>query len=249
MISSRLPVAAALVLAGVLTACSGGPEHGPTETPSVSDAAAPAPATSSAAPTPEPTGLAALPAEDALDAVATAFARSEGVTVKGTVTVEKERVKVDVHLVRGKGGRGAVSPPDSTMQVIVIGPKVWLTGDKRFLTRAVGAANVARFKGRYVPGDTGNPLMADMAEHFHLLDYASLLPAKGLRAGPTGEQGGRSTITFTGAGGARLVAADSEDDPVPLRYRGPSSDGPVDLTFGYEEPIELKAPPRSKLVA
>ena len=241
MISSRSSVVAAGVLAGLLAACSGAPAGAPAATPSVSEAVA------TATPTRTPTGLAAMPVEDALDAVATAFARSEGVSVKGTVTVKKERVKVDVHLVRGRGGRGQVSPPDSTMQVIVIGSDVYLTGDKRFLTKAVGARNVAAFRGKYVTGSTGTPLMAEMAAHFNLLDYASLLPTTGMLPGPAGTAGSTPTVTYTGTSGSVLVVADRKDAPVPLRYKGPSTQGPVDLSFGYEQPVTLKAPPKSKL--
>jgi hypothetical protein len=202
---------------------------------------------------PSPTGLAALPADEALDAVATALARSAGVRVSGTVTSrtggKRERVRLDVHLVRGTGGRGTVSPPDSTMQVIVIGSSVYLTGDDRFLRKAVGATHVAAFRGRYVTGTTGTPLMAELATRFDLLDYAGLLPSTGLRPGDTPGRAadGTPTVTYTGPGGATLVVTDDEADPRPLHWTGPAADGPVDLGFAYEEPVTLKKPPRRKL--
>jgi hypothetical protein len=234
-------VIAAAVLACALAGCSGGPAA----TPAASGSG---PTTTSPPAAPAPTGLAALPAEDALDAVATALARSGGVSVRGTITSKQEEVSVDVHLARGKGGRGTVSPPDSTLQVIVIGSKVYLTGDKRFLSKAVGPRNVAKFRGKYVAGTTGTALMAEMAAHFNLLEYASMLPTAGLRPEATGKSGGTPTITYAGADGSTLVVADAPDDPVPLRYTGPTTKGPVDLTFGYEQPVKLKAPPKSKLV-
>jgi hypothetical protein len=172
--------------------------------------------------------------------------------VRGTITwkqeADPEPVQVDVHLVRGRGGRGSISPADSTMQVIVIGTDVYLTGDKRFLTKAVGAKNVAHFRGKYVPGTTADAKLARLATLLNQLDYASMLPADGLRPGPAGMSGTGRTVTYTG-GGVRLVVADDETNPVPLHYTGSGPDGPVDLTFAYEAPAELEKPPKSRLLS
>ncbi|HET7571841.1 MAG TPA: hypothetical protein VFJ77_04145 [Gaiellaceae bacterium] len=101
-------------------------------------------------------GEASKPPRQVLADARAAAADASAVHVHGTVVSGGTPVGVDLHLDRGKGGKGTVTQSGFEIDLIRIGRTVYLRGSDTFYERTLGEAAAARLRGKWLRGSTAS---------------------------------------------------------------------------------------------
>lgn len=232
----------ALAVVAVLAGCSGDDDPVASATPSATASPVSTPSTSvspSAGPSPSesPSETAEGPTvADVYRTARTAALSAASGHAEGSQTREGRTLEIDVEgVANGSNQTVFITTDKGTAEVITVGDKYWLGGDKAFWVEQTGdAAAGARMVGKYVPITESDAtelgsftLRSILTEKFGLAEFAALEsdPAAAERTSLRGTD----AWLLTGRSGARLwVAADGS--AALLRAVGPKSK-PSDLSF------------------
>jgi hypothetical protein len=249
-------VAAAALLAG----CSGGDDPVASVTPSATASASASPssaspsASASPGPSESPSETAAGPtvAEVYRTARTAALSAASG-HAEGSQTREGRTLEIDVEgAANGSNQTVFITTDRGTAEVLTVGDRYWLGGDKAFWVEQTGdAAAGARMVGKYVPINESDAtelgsftLRSILTEKFALPEFAAL-ESDSSPAMET-EIGGRAAYLLGEEGGARLWVA-SDGSGALLRAVGPKT-APSDLVFSNWDRAERFAPPPASKV-
>jgi hypothetical protein len=182
-----------------------------------------------------------------VSAVKTAAKGASSVHLAGTVNDSGKSLRLDLHLVAGKGGQGTMAENGFTVQIVRIGDKAYFKGDKAFWSHFGGAAAAALFDGKWIEAPAnGSSQLAGLTPLTNLTAFFNAVfagPNDKLKKGTTATVDGQpafSIIDPTSDGGTLYVATTGE--PLPLKLVGPKSDS-GSITFSeWNQPVTLTAP-------
>ena len=162
------------------------------------------------------------------DAQKAALAASS-VHVKGTITDNGTPLKIDLTIIKGKGGKGTLSETGLTFELVRIGGTAYIKGSDAFLRKFAGAGAAALFHDKWLKGSASSGQLASLTP---LTDADKLIKAalgqhgKLANKGETDYQGQKVVeIDDTTQGGRLYVAA--KGDPLPVALRGSKQQGSV----------------------
>ena len=250
---------ASVAVAAVLAGCSGDGDPVPSATPSAtassSASASPSSPSTSASPSESPSETATGPtvAEVYRTARTAALSAASG-HAEGSQTREGRTLEIDVEgVANGSNQTVFITTDKGTAEVLTVGDKYWLGGDKAFWVEQTGdAAAGAGMVGKYVPITESDAtelgsftLRSILTEKFALPEFAAF-ESDSSPAQET-EIGGRAAYLLGDRGGARLWVA-SDGSGALLRAVGPKT-APSDLVFSdWDRAERFAPPPASKVV-
>jgi hypothetical protein len=187
-------------------------------------------------------GEAAKPAGQVLlDAKESALG-AKAVHVSGSITEAGKPITLDLTLVKGVGGQGAMSESKLTFDIVRIGDTAYIRGSDAFLRRFAGAAGALLLRGKWLQGSATRGELAALAP---LTDIAKLFNGalgshgKLRNEGETTYKGQKAVaITDSTRGGTLYLAADGP--PYPLAIVGKDRGAVVFDNWG--EPAAIEAP-------
>ena len=244
----------ALAVVAVLAGCSGDDDPVASATPSATASPVSTPSTSvspSAGPSPSESPSEAAEGPTVADVYRTARTAALSAAsghAEGSQTREGRTLGIDVEgVANGSNQTVFITTDKGTAEVLTVGDKYWLGGDKAFWVEQTGdAAAGARMVGKYVPITESDAtelgsftLRSILTEKFALPEFAAF-ESDSSPAQET-EFGGRGAYLLGEAGGARLWVA-SDGSGALLRAIGPKS-APSDLVFSQWDRAERFAPP------
>jgi hypothetical protein len=169
------------------------------------------------------------------------------VHVSGSGNQAGAALKLDLHLVAGKGGYGHITYNGLDFDVVRVGNKAYFRGDATFWKKFGGAAAAALFKDRWIeaPADSG-----DLASFTPLTDISKLMSgilgsasSASVTKGVKATIGGKSAIQLvqSGSGGGTLYIA-TTGKPYPLELQaGNGASGTI--TFDdWDKIVAVKVP-------
>jgi hypothetical protein len=168
--------------------------------------------------------------------------KASSVHVSGSILSGGSPITLDMHLLAGKGGRGAVSENGLSFELIQIHGTVYIKGSPAFYRHVVGATAAQLLQGRWMkaPATNGNlASLASLTNLRQLLD-ATLAGHGVLVKGATTTVDGRKVLglTDTSNGGTLYVATTGPPYPIEVRKSGTGAgrivfdhwNGPVSVT-------------------
>ena len=177
------------------------------------------------------------------DAQQAALAASS-VHVSGTITDNGTPLKVDLTIVKGKGGKGTLTESGVTFQLVRIGDTAYIKGSDAFLRRFAGAGAATLFHDKWLKGSASTGRLAALAP---LTDADKLIKAalgqhgKLANKGETDYNGQKVVeIADTTQGGRLYVAA--KGDPFPVALKGSPKQGSVAFDDWNDAEATVEAP-------
>ncbi len=183
------------------------------------------------------------PAQVLADAVHAA-AGASAVHVSGSIVSGGSPLTVDLHLVRGTGGKGRLAQNGLRFELIRIGDRAYIRGSDAFYRQFAGSAAAGLLRGRWLVGSaTGG----DLAALVPLTDIDALFRevtsdhGRLRNEGETTYQGQRVVVVRDLTKGGRLyVAATGPPYPVAI-VGGGESMGTISFD-GWNEVVPVRAP-------
>ncbi len=187
-------------------------------------------------------GIAAKPAASIAVAAGKALNNAKTVHVSGTVHSGGQTIAIDMSIVSGKGARGTMTLAGHAVQVVTVGPKLYLKAGTAFWQHFAGslAALVAGKWLQVATATTGASSFAGLL-NLHAVVGKLLAQATGNRGLTKGKQttiNGQNAIVVTQGGNAVYVATSGTAYPLELMTKG---GGHLFLSH-YGEAVSL-APP------
>lgn len=195
-----------------------------------------------ATPTPTDNGVSALTADQILAKATAALKAAKSFRMKGDVSSEGEKVKLDVK-VNNTDTSGTVEVNGAPVEIIKVGTSLYFKGSEAFW-KAVGGAKGEQIaillKDKWAKAPTSDKQYSSLAS---LVDPDKLLDPEGtITKGSAKDINGTPAIGLVSSkadGGTLYVATTGE--PYPLRLEGPPSQGAIDFSeFGAT--FDIKAP-------
>jgi hypothetical protein len=182
-------------------------------------------------------------AEQVVEDAQRAAVQASSVHVTGTITDEGKPLRLDLVLVKGKGGKGTLSENRLKFDLIRVRDDVYIRGSDAFIKAFAGIGAVALLHGKWLKGSATSGELAALAP---LTDSAKLF---GNALGNHGKLANRGETDFQGRKvveiddttqhGQLYVAADG--DPFPVALRGGRDQG--HLAFAdWSADAEVAAP-------
>jgi len=195
--------------------------------------------------------LARLSAEQIGKQAIANLGKASSVHVAGVVSDSGDRIALDLHLQGSHGCTGSMTlGAKGSVQLILIGKKVWLKPDKKFW-RSFGGTSPAvlkMFAGKYLKttlsggmGGLGKLCKSSaLAQAFQIDDSADLVK------GPATTINGQPAIKLTDSGDSAAAYVSTTSSPQLLRLSSPGKDGGrLDFT-DYGEPVTVTPPPAAQ---
>ncbi len=198
---------------------------------------------------PSDNAVALLPASEILSKALAAASSAQSVHVKGDVTVDSDKISLDV-TVSGENGKGTITAEGQSVELIRLNNDVYMKAGEGFWNMVAGndpnPAVASLLKDRWVkvPADEG------FAELANLFDPDTLLPDAGpATKGETKTINGISAIGLTDSvdTGEAVIYVATQGEPYPLRLEGPPGEGAIDFT-DWNAPVEITAPPAGEVL-
>jgi hypothetical protein len=169
------------------------------------------------------------------------------VHVSGSIVSGGSPVKVDLHLLAGKGGAGRLSENGLGFEVIQIHGTVFIKGSTAFYSHIAGPAAAQLFRGKWLKAPTSVGNLASLASltNLHGLMDTILADHGTLSKTATTTVLGRKVVGVTDAttGGTLYVAATGPPYPIVVTKSG-ASGGRI-IMDQWNEPVVLTAPSSS----
>jgi hypothetical protein len=185
------------------------------------------------------------PGQIVTDAQAAA-GNATSVHVFGSGTASGSALKLDLYLVKGKGGRGHLTANGLSFDLVRIGNRAYFRGDAAFWRQFGGDAAVALLNGRWLsaPADQG-----DFASFAPLTDISKLFDAilgnhGTLEKGKATKVDGQPAVSVVDrgkSGGTLYVAATGQ--PYPLEVVSPTAKHGAVHFASWNATVKLTAPP------
>jgi hypothetical protein len=188
-------------------------------------------------------GIASKSPDQIVAAATSAVSNVSSVHVAGSVPNANQPITLDLSLVNGKGGKGAMSESGLSFQIVALGQEVYINGSSSFWTKFGGAAAAQLLSGKWLKAPaTGQLASLATLTNGHKL-FGQLLSSHGkLEKGKaTTIQGQQAVpVTDTTNGGTLYVATTGKPYPIEIVKSG--SDGGHIVFNGFNQPVTLTAP-------
>jgi hypothetical protein len=187
-------------------------------------------------------GIAGKPAASIAVAAGKALNKAKTVHVSGTVRSGGQSIAIDMSVVSGKGARGTMTLAGQPVQVVTVGPKLYLKAGTAFWKHYAGsfATLVAGKWLEVATATTGASSFAGLL-NLHAVVGRLLAQATGNRGLTKGKQttiNGQNAIAVTQGGNALYVATSGTAYPLELLTK---AGGHIFLSH-YNEAVSLAAP-------
>ncbi len=167
---------------------------------------------------------------------------ASAVHVSGSIVVSGQPLTLDLHLVKGKGGKGTISENKLGFEIVRLDDKAYIRGSDAFWRKFAGVGVAQLVHGRWLEGSTATGGLAALAP---LTDIAKLL--KGVlgshgtlkNEGETTHKGQKVVaIKDTAQGGTLYVAATGPPYPIAIDAKQNGS-----ISFDrWNETVSIGAP-------
>jgi hypothetical protein len=172
-------------------------------------------------------------AQQAIDGV-------KSVHVSGGTTTGQVPVTLDLSLVAGKGGRGSMVINGGNLQIVAVGPSIYINASSTFWNKASGKKVAALLAGKWLKA----PAVGQFATFASLTDltklFNQLLTQHGtLSKGAATTVDGQKAIAITDKtkGGTLYVATTGKPYPIEI------AKGASKITFDQiDQPVSITAP-------
>jgi hypothetical protein len=192
-------------------------------------------------------GVASKSPDEIITAARNAINRASSVHVAGLIASSAGgSLNLDLHLVAGAGGRGAVSDSGLTFQIVAVGQTLYIRGTRAFWQHFAGAAAARVLTGRWLKAPTTGQF-ASIAQlvNMHGLVTSLLTSRDALSNGGVTSLRGQKVVAVNDRArdGTLYVAATGPPYPLEITRRG-SAGG--QLVFDrFNEPVSLTPPAHS----
>lgn len=191
-------------------------------------------------------GVASKSADQIVTASNAAVANAKSVHLAGSITTDGVPLTLDLSLVNGKGGSGAISEAGLSFRLIDVGQTVYIQGSQAFWQHFGGATAAKLIDGRWLKAPA-NGQFASLATltNMQKLMGALLLSHGHLVKGGTSTVNGQQVVSVTdkSRGGTLYVATSGPAYPVQLKKLG---GGGGQITFDqFNQPVTLTPPPNA----
>jgi hypothetical protein len=182
---------------------------------------------------------AAIVAEAKLAAAGAASAH-----VAGAIVDEGKPIALDMELVSGKGGKGRITLEGLSINLIQVGPSVYINGSKAFYSHVAGAAAAQLLQGKWLKAPASGKNFSSLASLTNLgklIDTTLASHGKLVGAG-TKTVNGQKVVGVRDAtkGGTLYVATTGTAYPIEIVKSGASGGK---ITFDrWNQPVTLSAP-------
>jgi hypothetical protein len=234
MIAPR--ASAALLTLGLVTgtsACGGSATGTASATPSVSPSASPT-----------TNGIDTMSPYDAQVAARAAFLEAPTLRIKGDLG---DGESVDFRTSSSGHGMGMLHLDGMRIDFLVIGQKVWYSGDRAFWTRMLKREKVPlALTGKYVGSTLKSKNSRDLRTMMTRTEFAEIWSTEGI---PDGREqvNGVEAYRFRDAGSSEVVFVALEGKPYPLKV---TDDDGLSLEFvAYDKPLKLDPPAKDDVLA
>jgi hypothetical protein len=164
--------------------------------------------------------------------------------VAGAIVDEGKPIALDMELVSGKGGKGRITLEGRSIDLIQVGPAVYINASKAFYSHVAGAAAAQLLQGKWLKASATSSNFASLASLTNLgklIDTTLASHGKLARAGTKTVNGQRAVgVTDTNKGGTLYVATTGAPYPLEIVKSGASGGK---ITFDrWNQAVTLAAP-------
>jgi hypothetical protein len=179
-----------------------------------------------------------------LAAAKAAAAGAASAHVVGAIVDAGKPIALDMELVSGKGGKGRITLEGRSIDLIQVGPSVYIKASKAFYTHVAGAAAAQLLQGKWLKASATASNFASLASLTNLgklIDTTLASHGKLARAGTKTINGQKAVgVTDTSKGGTLYVATTGAPYPIGIVKSGASGGK---ITFDrWNQPVTLSAP-------
>jgi len=189
-------------------------------------------------------GVASKSADQIVAAAKAAAVGAATVHIAGSIVSEGKPLKIDMQLVKDKGGRGRITLEGVSIDLVRVGGSVYINGSQAFYRRVAGAAAAQLLQGKWLkaPENSGN--FASLAS---LTDLAKLmnttLSSHGtLSRGGTKTVGGQKTVAVNDVSQGGTVYVATTGSPYPVELSKDGSGGGKIVFDKWNKSVTLTAP-------
>lgn len=165
------------------------------------------------------TGLASKSPDVIVQEANNAIAHASSVHVSGSISNNSIPLTLDLSLVAGKGGTGALSEGGLTFRVITVGPSVYIQGTPAFWSHFAGPTVARKLDGQWLRAPAAGQFASIAALTNQQLLFGKVLLSHGhLKKVGTATVNGQKVVGVrdSPAGGTIYVAATGQPYPVEL---------------------------------
>lgn len=182
---------------------------------------------------PSSNGVAAKTPNQILAAAEVAALQAAGVHVSGKIAQNGTPLTLNIHLVKGKGGKGHMSENGTGFDIIRVGDKAYVRGSNAFYTRFAGAKAAKLLEGKWLVSSAGSGKFAPLTPLTDQVKFfqGSLSAHGKLSKGAVTTVNGQKVIALTdGKGGGTLYVA-TTGQPYPIQLVSPGNGAEGKITF------------------
>ena len=182
---------------------------------------------------PKSNGVADKTPNQILAAAEVAALQAAGVHVSGKIAQNGTPLTLNLHLVKGKGGKGHMSENGTGFDIIRVGDKAFVRGSNAFYTRFAGAKAAKLLEGKWLVSSAGSGKFAPLTPLTDQVKFfQGSLGAHGkLTKGAVTTVNGQKVIALTdGNGGGTLYVA-TTGQPYPIQLVSPGNGAEGKITF------------------
>lgn len=197
-------------------------------------------------------GIEESSADEILSKARAAAKAASSFRMAGEVREQGDAVALDLQFLKDKGVTGKVTVQGMTFEVLVVDQTAYLKADRATWEKAGAGQGAQILVGKYIKlssNTSGFGQIMEVADPQKLLDQA-LTPEGKVVKTTVKEVNGVSAIGLADQedtkDGTLYVA--TEGEPYPVRVESASGQGSVDFS-GWNDPVELTAPPADQVIS
>jgi hypothetical protein len=189
-------------------------------------------------------GVASKSPAEIIAATKVAADAATSVHVSGSIISGGAPITLDMHLLAGQGGRGALSENGLAFDLVQTGGTVYIKGSAAFYRRIGGTAAVQLLQGKWLkaPASSSNFKSLSQLTELHLLVDQTLANHGSLTKGGTTTVNGQKVVGVTDntKGGTLYIASTGQPYPIEITKSG-SGGGKISFD-SWNKPITVQAP-------
>ncbi|HWF50557.1 MAG TPA: hypothetical protein VG294_07955 [Solirubrobacteraceae bacterium] len=191
-------------------------------------------------------GVAAKSPNEIVSSALNAIDSAKSAHISGKVISGSSPITLNLHLVSGQGGKGAMSEGGLSFQIEVIGQEVYINGSPDFWKHFGGAAAAQVFQGKWLKAPASGQF-ASLAQlsNLHALLSTVLSTHGALTKTGTSTINGQNAVGVrdSAQGGTLYVATTGK--PYPLEIVKKGGQGGRIVLNEFDQPVSLTPPPNA----
>jgi hypothetical protein len=201
--------------------------------------------------TPAAPGIEESSAQEILDKSRAAAKAASSFRMAGEIREQGTSTALDLQFQKDKGVTGTVTVQGMTFEVLVVDQTAYLKADRATWEKAGAGQGAQLLVGKYIKlsSDTsGFGDIMEVADPAKLLDQALTPDGTIVKTGVTEINGVPAVGLAEQDAKDGILYVATEGEPYPVRVEDPSGEGNVDFS-GWNEPVELTAPPDDQVIS